>query len=290
MEGYDHPVTGTQIRNLVGDGPLTLSNVLVEELARHICLMFYKLPRAVAQGETSSESDERPSRGVSTGQPHRAKDYQRVADFLDAIAEGSINENGNPSARRPCTIRDRLGISLFLAESVAAELGTSHRRIVETLASSPFLFEWWCDITDECESAVGAMPMSELLFRYSSHARRTLQEQAQAVLERQRRQPSSRPSNQAHSSGTASYKMEENRINGLCQRVWSHNQGQYLTLENGEVLRSLLEDICREHGPKVARLVVVRLRTRYDPTSQWCSRDLWRQMFNTYIPLDTGTQ
>ncbi|MCP1367534.1 hypothetical protein BIS06_20155, partial [Halomonas sp. BBD48] len=223
---------------------------------------------------------------------HRPGDYRHVADFLDALAEGRISEDGNPANFRLRTIRDQLGFPLAMAEHVAAQFQIDPKRIVEKLASDPCLYDWWCDVADECERIIGAIPLSALLFKHSARARATMHREVQekAADASATPPPAHQPHDARRSGSLASYKMQENRINGLCRRIWMQFQGQVLTPESGMGLRQALAAIKQEHGAKVTRSVVVRLRTQYDPTSQWCTRALWKQVFEAHIPLDTGTQ
>lgn len=193
MEGFDGAVTEGRIRQLVGGSPLNLSGYLPDAMARHVCLMFYQARRATAQASASGEPA--GSRvGVSTGRPHRPGDYCHVADFLDAIAEGSVSENGNPAHRRPRTIRDQLNMPELLVGSIAAGCDTSGEEIANVVASSPALYQWWCDVVDECEALVGAMPMTELLFRHSAHAKQVMRNHANV----DRRPESERPQGRSH--------------------------------------------------------------------------------------------
>lgn len=190
MDGLDCAVTESRIRQLVGDSPLGLSGYLPDAMARHVCLMFYQARRATAQVNGASAGGEPagPRVGVSTGQPHRPGDYRYVADFLDAITEGSISENGNPAHRRSRTIRDQLGIPELLVGSIAAGCDTSDEEIANVVASSPALYQWWCEVVDECEALVGAMPMTELLFRHSAYAKQAMRNLAN-VTQRPKSEP-----------------------------------------------------------------------------------------------------
>ncbi|MFC3291171.1 hypothetical protein [Modicisalibacter luteus] len=284
-------VTAIQLRQAIGGPSFGLSDDLIDYLAQHICQTFFRTCRVVPQAlGWSTDGSPCDYKGVSTGQPHRPGDYRHVGDFLDALAEGRTSEDGNPANFRLRTIRDQLGIPLLMTEYVAKQLQIDHKRIVEKLASDPCLYDWWCDAAETCERVIGAMPMSALLFKHSARARAIVDQAAQEKAAYASPSPKHQPTDARRSSSQAAYKMQENRINGLCRHVWSQFQGQALTAETGTGLQQALAAIRDEHGAKVTRSVVVRLRTQYDPASHWCSRELWRQVFEAHIPLDTGTQ
>ncbi|MEC9483711.1 MAG: hypothetical protein UMU75_10410 [Halomonas sp.] len=284
MQGSNNNFNEHQLRELADQA---LTDELVDHLACQVCRAFLSTSRAVVRYQTGAAPGIRQARvGVSIGQSHRPGDYRHVRDFLNATAEGSVSEDGNPAHSRPCTVRDQLEIPQLLSAHVAARFHVGRKEIASLLASNPALFQWWCRLAEECEQHVGRLPMSELLFRYAAQARQALHASAAPMPAHE--VPA--PSVEGRRPGAAAYKMHENRINGLCRQVWHRFKDTALTLDNGEPFRQMLAAMKQEHGAKVVRTVVVRLRTQYDPTSQWCSRELWRETFDTYIPLDTGTQ
>ncbi len=285
-------VTANQLRQAFGGPPFDVDDELLDYLAQQICQSFFRTCRVVPQALAGvDENGSCACKGVSTGQPHRPSDYRHVSDFLDALAEGRTSEDGNPANFRLRTIRDQLGIPLLMTEHAAARFQIDHKRIVEKLASDPCLYDWWCNVADECERILGAMPLSALLFKHASRARATIiREARQKATQAAASPPSTRQPHDARRGGLAAHKMQENRINGLCRRIWTEFQGQALTPETGTGLQQVLAAMKEEHGAKVTRSVVIRLRTQYDPASQWCNRELWKQVFAAHIPLDTATQ